>query len=612
VKAKLKKFKQGKFYYRVYGIMTGIAILLSNLYLQWCQNYLSIDLVWKFAFSWHTEKFFLGCFVLSIVFLFLWSLSGSWRNGFISYSLGLAILGYANYQKLFYREEPIYPDDLKMVTEFGLLREMIGWLPLLVISAILIVVIYFFCKAIYRSLFFSWKYQGVRLVGLATSLVLGVYISDFNNGNNLLRQAYDRTALWIPYSQKMNYYNTGFIGGFLYNLKVAAMTKPSGYSKAAITAITKKYQDLAQQYEVSQEQESPNIIFVMSESFSDPSKLKGLSITGDPLKEYNDIAGQTFSGQMLSQSYGGGTANIEFEALTSFSMELLNSQLTSPYTMLIPKMSSFPSLISLLKKQNYATTAVHPYNTSMYKRKDVYRILGFDQFISEEAMQTISKLENNPYISDAAAYQEVIRILNEAARPQFVHLVTMQTHMPYENKYRISTYKATGTSDDLALTNYLQDIAYSSQALNQFVQTLNNLSRRTLVVFWGDHLPSIYDEGIKESNPKGALHQTEFLMYDTNNQLSEQHQHSAVISPFFFAPLLFQQSALQSSGFYTLLQQVQAELPAFEKGFYYLDNQWHSTLKMNARQEELYHEYQLIQYDIVAGKQYSLAESFFD
>ncbi len=50
MKAKLKKFKQGKFYYRVYGIMTGIAILLSNLYLQWCQNYLSIDLVWKFAF----------------------------------------------------------------------------------------------------------------------------------------------------------------------------------------------------------------------------------------------------------------------------------------------------------------------------------------------------------------------------------------------------------------------------------------------------------------------------------------------------------------------------------------------------------------------------------
>ncbi len=48
------------------------------------------------------------------------------RNGFISYSLGLAILGYANYQKLFYREEPIYPDDLKMVTEFGLLREMIA------------------------------------------------------------------------------------------------------------------------------------------------------------------------------------------------------------------------------------------------------------------------------------------------------------------------------------------------------------------------------------------------------------------------------------------------------------------------------------------------------
>ena len=41
---------------------------------------------------------------------------------------------------------------------------------------------------------------------------------------------------------KMNYYNTGFIGGFLYNLKVEAMDQPKGYSKEAISEITQKYQ----------------------------------------------------------------------------------------------------------------------------------------------------------------------------------------------------------------------------------------------------------------------------------------------------------------------------------------------------------------------------------
>ncbi|NSN53402.1 sulfatase-like hydrolase/transferase, partial [Enterococcus faecalis] len=174
--------------------------------------------------------------------------------------------------------------------------------------------------------------------------------------------------------------NTGFIGGFLYNLKVEAMDQPKGYSKEAISEITQKYQKLAEAKTVPSN-EQPNIVFVMSESFSNPDHLKGLSIIGNPLADYQQIADKTYSGQMLSQNYGGGTANIEFEALTSFSMELMNAQMTTPYTMMIPKMTELPSIVSLLKEQKYQTTAIHPYNTSMYKRKDVYKILGFDQFI---------------------------------------------------------------------------------------------------------------------------------------------------------------------------------------------------------------------------------------
>ncbi|MGH2176871.1 LTA synthase family protein, partial [Enterococcus faecalis] len=71
-------------------------------------------------------------------------------------------------------------------------------------------------------------------------------IGDFNKPQNLFRKAYNKTALWIPYSQKMDYYNTGFIGGFLYNLKVEAMDQPKGYTKEAISEITQKYQKLAE------------------------------------------------------------------------------------------------------------------------------------------------------------------------------------------------------------------------------------------------------------------------------------------------------------------------------------------------------------------------------
>ena len=110
----------------------------------------------------------------------------------------------------------------------------------------------------------------------------------------------------------------------------------------------------------------------MSESFSNPDHLKGLSIIGNPLADYQQIADKTLQWPDAFTKLGGGTANIEFEALTSFSMELMNAQMTTPYTMMIPKMTELPSIVSLLKEQKYQTTAIHPY-TSMYKRKDVYK-----------------------------------------------------------------------------------------------------------------------------------------------------------------------------------------------------------------------------------------------
>ncbi|MBL1226313.1 LTA synthase family protein [Enterococcus sp. BWR-S5] len=592
-------------------LFLGLLVIFSNLYLQWCQNDLSVDLARNFAFSWHTEKFFLGCLVLAVVLLFLIALSGSIAVGSLLYTIIIGVLGFADYQKMFYRTEPIYPDDLKMITEFGLLREMVGTGPFVLVLIIAIGGLAAFGYALYKSLFKEKRQQLVRGVLLVCSAGMLLYISDFNNPNNLLRKAYNKTALWIPYSQKMNYYNTGFIGGFLYNLKVVAMEEPADYSKERIEEIVDEYNELADKKNETSNEEKPNIVFVMSESFSNPLALEGVTADKNPLTDYQAIAEQTYSGQMLSQNYGGGTANIEFEALTSFSMELFNAQMTTPYTMLLPKLDEVPSIVSLLKKENYQTTAIHPYNTSMYKRKDVYELLGFDSFLYEDTMTHTEKIESNPYISDEAAYQEVMDLLADNETPQFVHLVTMQTHMPYGDKYSTLNYASQSKGNKKAIDSYMQDIAYSSEALKGFIAELDKLDRRTLVVFWGDHLPSIYSDEIKAENDEVAMHKTEFMMYDTAGKLANSEEHEATTSPFYFAPSLFEQSSLQTSGFYQLLLNVQEELPAFEKGFYYEDGQWEKELSLSKAQEDYYKAYQLIQYDIVSGEQYSLQSDFF-
>ncbi|EGP1921164.1 LTA synthase family protein [Enterococcus faecium] len=589
-------------------------VVFSNLFLQWCQNDLSVDLALKFAFSWHTEKFFLACLVLLIILIFLIALAGSVPLGSLTYVVTIGVLGFANYMKMSYRQEPIYPDDLKMITEIGLLKDMTGTMLFTVILAAAGTVLGLFCWYMFRSLKKGRRFQLIRLTTLLVAIGLLGYVSNFNNPDNLLRKAYNKTALWIPYSQKMNYYNTGFIGGFLYNLKVEPMDEPEGYSKAKIKEITEKYQKLADEKNKAVEEESPNIVFVMSESFSDPSRLNGVEVSGEPLADYYEVADQTYSGNMLSQNYGGGTANIEFEALTGFSMALFNAQLTTPYTMLVPKMDQLPSIVSALNAQSYQTTAIHPYNTSMYKREDVYQTLGFDQFISERTMTYTDTIENNPYISDESAYKEVMTLLKEEKAPQFIHLVTMQTHMPYNGKYDRLGYSAeiSDGSGTLDLENYLQDISYSSAALKQFTEELKNLSRRTLVVFWGDHLPGIYSDTIQAKNDKQTLHETQFLMFDSKGKLEKQTTQDAITSPFYFAANLMEQTNQTTNGFYQLLLSLEQELPAFERELYYQNGQWYKEAQFNRSQQEIYDEYQLIQYDIVAGKQYSLADGFFE
>lgn len=581
------------------------GIILSNLYLQWCQNNLSIDLMLKFAFSWHTEKFLLGSLVLLVFYLFLSSLSGSLKVGGTLYSVSITLLGYATYLKMLYRQEPIYPDDLKMITQFNLIREMIGIGPFILALFAIICVLSLVLWQIYRSLKFPKRKQILRVSLLILSSLALVYISDFNNENNLLRRGYNRTALWIPYSQKMNYYNTGFIGGFLFNLRVDAMEKPENYSKEMIEKVVGKYQVNEQ----IQETETPNIIYIMNESFSNPQHLNGVEVQGEPLADYYEKAQQTYSGKMLSQNYGGGTANIEFEALTSFSMELFNPQMTTPYTMLVPKLDKIPSIVSLVENRGYQTTAIHPYDTSMYKRKDVYDVFGFDQFLDQDTMDYTETIENNPYISDAAAYQQILDIIDSGNQPQFVHLVTMQTHMPYGEKYEHLEYGVSGAVNQNTLKNYLQDIAYGSRALKDFLEALDQLPQRTLVVFWGDHLPGIYPEEIQAENTEVALRNTEFLMWDSQEDWA--FEENQVTSPFYFTANLFERSQLALTPFHQLLLELEKELPAFEKGMY-LEKEWSETLPDSTKLQELYQDYQLIQFDIVQGNQYSLASHFFE
>lgn len=599
-----------------------ITAFVGNFLLQFSQNQYDFSLAVKFAFQWHTELFLLGMFLLFTLYLWITALIGSrWLSALIMF-VTLIVTSVTTQQKMALRGEPLYPSDLSMINELPFLIQMIDSKMIVAIILFLISVVtlssYLLIKKkksskrldkpIQKKL--NWLIRGVTFI--ITSGIL-FYSMGFNQPGNVLKSAYDQYAYWIPYSQQMNYYNNGFIGGFLYNLGVDAMAKPSGYSKEQVTGIVQKYEEKAAEINKSRTAtiKDVNILYVMNESFSDPLVLDGVTVSDDPIPKIRSLNETALSGTILSQGYGGGTANIEFEALTGLSMEPMSASLTTPYTQMVSEMSELPSVVSYLSQQGHETTAIHPYNTTMYKRNEVYQNLGFTTFLNETNMEFVDKKERNPYISDESAYQEVLKQMQTTDEPDFVHLVTMQNHMVYSGKYPNTDFSAQGTGNAQEAANYLQDLAYSDAALADFITTIQQLSEKTIVVFWGDHLPSFYNETIVETNGNLKMHQTPLLIY---SNFTETNDTVGTISPIYFMNHILTMSNAQVTPFYALLMELEEALTAFEKGLYLEKNSksvFEKREDLSKKTRELLKAYDAIQYDVTAGEKYSKALNFF-
>ena len=69
------------------------------------------------------------------------------------------------------------------------------------------------------------------------------------------------------------------------------MDEPAGYSKEAIAEIAKKYENVAKNMNLERTNQisDQTVIYVLNESFSDPTKLSRLSISEDPIPEIRKI-----------------------------------------------------------------------------------------------------------------------------------------------------------------------------------------------------------------------------------------------------------------------------------------------------------------------------------
>ena len=555
--------------------------------------------------------------VLLILGSWLWALMGDVMLANVLLIFVGGIMGVVNLEKTRQRTEPLYPSDFEMITASKSLLGMVPWQTAAAGIAFVLfggVVIYFLIRRNLRRQTPKLSKKNRLAMLLVTSIGV-LYIGQFQQPGNLVKLAYEKKNDWILWSQLDNYHVNGFVAGFLYNLPSDPMEKPAYYSAGKIDELQAKYQVIADEINAGRDKTEPdvNIIFVMNESFSDPLELDGLNLGMDPIPFVRALADNSYSGEMLSTGYGGGTANIEFEALSTFSMEPFGANITTPYTQFLSSIEQFPSVVSRLKDAGYATTAIHPFNTTMYKRKENYKVLGFDSFIYDATMSSVTeRIDTNPYISDKSAYEEVLQKMAETPETDFIHLVTMQNHAPYVNKYTaVPSYEESGIKDE-EVRNYLQDLIYSDEAFELLMTQLADFEEPTVVVFWGDHQSSVFGESVYEENEVQNMHETPLRIL---SNFDSSYKDLGTISPIYFYTEVLEMTQTKLIPYDALLETLQSVLPAFEKSMYLNGQTGEYVFSREDLPEEtleILSDYEQIQYDVLTGKRFSMENDFFE
>lgn len=213
--------------------------------------------------------------------------------------------------------------------------------------------------------------------------------------------------------------------------------------------------------------------------------------------------------------------------------------------------------------------------------------------------------------------KEIIKELEGKDKPTFMHVVTMQNHFPaYEGKHGKDSISVIGLSEEnkKEMEAYAEGMKQSDLATKNLIDYLEKSDRPTLVVFFGDHLPSLTNSIYEEANyKKQELYENERLMSETplfiysNFELEKKDLNT--VSPAFLGVTLYDILDKPLNPYYAMLENLKSSLPGIKSNLL-IDGK--NIMKTEPSEEEkvLQEEYKLIQYDLLMGRQYSQAIMF--
>ncbi len=240
----------------------------------------------------------------------------------------------------------------------------------------------------------------------------------------------------------------------------------------------------------------PTVIFLMSESFFDVTRLPNVSFERDPLPRFHSLARTSTAGDFFSLTYCGGTGYVEMEVLTGLCSHLLRSgdTLTS-----LPEevYRRIPSITDVFLAEGYELTFLHSYNDKLYNRPLIYDALGFGSLRFDDSFPEDAERRGG-YSSDLALTEEILAALEEPSdAPRMIFAISMENHQPYiASKYGEECRSGLRSlsldkEEREALDAYVRGAEDADEALGVLTDALSQREEPVMLIFWGDHRPNL-------------------------------------------------------------------------------------------------------------------------
>ena len=420
------------------------------------------------------------------------------------------IMGIINGIVLSNRVTPFGFADLTVLSDLVTIIDTYLSPLMMILIAVAIVIFLFFCTLFYVH---GPIYQGKqsRIISLASILSI-IFIAipattTVAQENNIVAGYFTNIA--------QGYMDYGFVYSFSSGFVNWGMNKPQEYDEAVIDALMQAVNDDKAVTTVTTEN-GPNIITVLLESFVDPYEYNFMTYSQDPTPFYHYLEDNYTSGYLTMPVVGAGTANAEFEILTGMRLHHFGTG-EYPYKTILKEVENCESIASYLKSIGYGTHAVHNNCGDFYSRINAFSMMGFDTFTSEELMDITEFTPNQGWAEDSILAEETMKTLMSTPGPDLTYVITVGQHGVYPEKPVIENpyceVQGLATEEETnAWTYYMHQANKTDQFIKELITYLEQLDEDTIVVFWGDHLPTM---GLEDGDMvSGDIYKTKYITWN--------------------------------------------------------------------------------------------------